>query len=208
MHFFHAGRSFVTYQVMVMVATIVFGMGIDKLDVRYVIHYGCPNSLESYYQESGRCGRDRLPSVCWLYYQRSDFTRGDFYCTETKSISQWPRTYTLLSNSPQDPMLLDPIQEDLIDEATLLLSCIKQCGGRWGLNVPIAVLRGITVLSIAEKGIQYLDGNSANRPPLIFNLPLDMIDSDEEVSTVDNGIELHDEEPQDQLELSNVSFPR
>lgn len=179
-------RSFIKDELQTVVATVAFGMGIDKPNIRCVIHYGCPKSLESYYQESGRCGRDGLPSKCWMYYSRSDFMKGEFYTADARTGARRKsvmdsllaaQKYCSLTTCRRKCLLeyfgenvtsdncgncdncttsVSVDQRDMAKEAYLLLTCIQACGGRWGFNVPIDVLRGARTKKLRENHFDML----------------------------------------------------
>jgi ATP-dependent DNA helicase RecQ len=163
-------RRFLAEEGVVMVATIAFGMGIDKPDVRFVIHNDLPSGLEAYYQETGRAGRDGLPATALLTYGLQDVVlrRRMLENSEAddlhkrverqrlESILGWAEIVTCRRRAllrhfgddlPEpcgncDICLFPPETFDATVPAQKLLSCIARTGQRFGANYVIDVLLG------------------------------------------------------------------
>ena len=166
---------------LIMVATIAFGMGIDKPDVRFVAHLDLPRSIEGYYQETGRAGRDGLPAQAWMAWGAQDVVQQRRMIDESEASEEFKRLARnrldvlvglveattcrrqhLLAYFGEessscgncDNCLNPPQTWDATEAARKALSCVYRTGQRYGAGHLIDVLRGERTDKVVERGHQ------------------------------------------------------
>ncbi len=121
-------EQFMGGQLKVIIATNAFGMGIDKSDLRYVVHYNTPGTLEAYYQEAGRAGRDSLPSQCVLLYSPQDRYIQEFFIENANPPRELLESvYDLLVKRTEDPIELTAEEIRELTNAPATTEAINSC---------------------------------------------------------------------------------
>ncbi|KTD06181.1 ATP-dependent DNA helicase [Legionella gratiana] len=179
----------------IVVATIAFGMGIDKPNVRFVVHYDLPKNIEAYYQETGRAGRDGLPAQALLLYDAADSARlRSWIVTNPVDEQRYVETNKLnhmlafaeASHCRRQILLRyfdesseakceycdvcdnPPITADATEDAQKFLSCIYRLQQNYGLTHTIDVLRGSTSDKIKQYGHEQLSTFSIGKDKSVY----------------------------------------